>query len=91
MSEYGRQELLYDPDVIEELEAKYKNAHEIKRQVDTDAFEQEIRAAIHYWRRTHVPHDFDYSQMVYDRCECVDQGNLALDGNELVYGGELSA
>lgn len=83
----GRAELLYDPTVLRQMRDRYGHAEGIKHHVDTPALIYEIRTALRYWfggKNNHRTND-----NIWDRCGAVDEGNLALDGDELVYEDEV--
>lgn len=82
-----RNRLLYDSDLLGEIVDEYGNAIEIKENVKTRATVYEIRTALEYWfggRNNHRTSD-----RIWDRCEAVDEGNLALDGTRVVYEADL--
>lgn len=80
-------ELLYDPQTLRHYRDEYGIAEEIKHGVKTMAAIYEIRTALRYWlggRNTHRTSD-----RIWGRCEAVDEGNLAVGDNELVYEEDL--
>lgn len=86
--EYGRNELLYDPNLLGELVDRHGNAIEVKQEVKTPAFIYEIRTAVEYWFGGSNNHRM--SNAIWDRCEAVDEGNLTLVGDTIKYEEDVA-
>jgi len=69
-----RDELLYNPTVLEAMYHEYGAESEIKRYVKTTAAVYEIRAALDYWLGINSGEQYRMSQRVRDECAAVDAG-----------------
>lgn len=69
-----RDELLYNPTVLEGLFEEYGAESEIKRHVKTGATMYEIRAALKYWLGVTSGEMYRMSERVVDECAAVDAG-----------------
>jgi len=69
-----RDELLYNPTVLEAMYHEYGAESEIKRYVKTAATVYEIRAALDYWLDINSGEQYRMSQRVRDECAAVDAG-----------------
>jgi len=69
-----RDELLYNPTVLEAMFHEYGAESEIKRYVKTDAMVYEIRAALDYWLDVNSGEQYRMSERVKNECAAVDAG-----------------
>jgi hypothetical protein len=69
-----RDELLYNPTVLEAMYHEYGAESEIKRYVKTDVMVYEIRAALDYWLGVNSGEQYRMSERVKNECAAVDAG-----------------
>lgn len=86
--EYGRNELLYDSELLGHLMDKYGDPINIKEMVKTPAFVYEIRTAAEYWFGGQ--NDHRTNDAIWRRCEAVDDGQWQLVGDELKYAEDVN-
>lgn len=90
MTEYGRRELLYDPELLRHQADQYGREFAIKENVDTPATVVEIRTALRYWQDESLPREWNrWSKRVFETCQMVDRGHFALVGDELKYREDI--
>ena len=85
---FGRTELLYDKEVLGEMNEEHGRATEIKKHVKTPASIAEIRTALRYWFGGKNNHRA--SDDVWMKCKAVDDGKYVVVGNELKYAEDVN-
>lgn len=82
-----RNQLLYDPAMVEHYWDEYGSTYAILENVDTSVKYYELRTAIGYWISGQYPADDTYlnSRAIWERCEAFDSGQWRLnEDNEIV-------